>query len=225
MPVTVHPAPVLDLTPAEVDRWRVVPVAVAVDLGRDVGPIDPAIRPLLPAGRQPRLFGRAVTASCEPPDFGAVLYALDLVGPGDVLVIAASGHAETAMIGEILGGHLRRRGGLGLVCDGAVRDVATLAGWPDFPVFARWITPRGPSAAERGAVNLPVVVGGHLVTPGDLVIGDDDGLVALAPPTVRRRIGDAEAKLAREAEWEASLVAGRSVLDTFGLPAASPTRP
>jgi 4-hydroxy-4-methyl-2-oxoglutarate aldolase len=171
----------------------------------------------LPPGRQPRLFGRAVTAFCEPPDFGAVLHALDLLEPGDVLVIAAAGHAETAMIGEILGGHLRRRGGRGVVCDGAVRDVGTLAGWDDFAVYARSITPRGPASADRGAVNLPVVIGGRLVTPGDLLIGNDDGLVALSPATVRTRIADAEATLAREAGWEASLVAGRSVRETFGL--------
>jgi len=195
MPVTIHAAPARDLTPAEIDRWRAVPVAVAVDLGRDCGQIDPAIRPLLPPGRQPRLFGRAVTAFCEPPDFGAVLHALDLVEAGDVLVIAAAGHAETAMIGEILG-------------------------WDDFPVYARWITPRGPSSAERGAVNLPVVIGGRLVTPGDLVIGDDDGLVTLSPATVRARIGDAEARLAREAGWQASLAGGHSVRETFGLPPA-----
>jgi 4-hydroxy-4-methyl-2-oxoglutarate aldolase len=217
MPVTIHAAPASDLARSEIERWRAISVAIAVDLGRGLGGIDPAIRPLLPPGRQPRLFGRAVTALCEPPDFGAVLHAVDLVGPGDVLVIAAAGHAETAMIGEILGGHLRRRGGVGVVCDGAVRDVATLAGFADFPVFARSITPRGPSSAERGDVNLPVVVGGHLVTPGDLMIGDDDGLVALAPSTLRSRIGDAEAKLAREAEWDSALRGGRSMRDTFGL--------
>jgi len=220
MPVTIHAAPARDLTPAEIDRWRAVPVAVAVDLGRDVGQIDPAIHPLLPPGRQPRLFGCAVTAFCEPPDFGAVLHALDLVEPGDVLAIAAAGHGETAMIGEILGGHLRRRGGRGVVCDGAVRDVGTLAGWDDFAVYARSITPRGPSSAEGGAVNLPVVIGARLVSPGDLVIGDDDGLVALSPATVRTRIADAEARLAREAGWQASLAAGRSVRETFGLAAA-----
>src|SRR5215468_7955293 len=183
MTVTLHAAPTRDLTAQEIEPWSRVPVAVAVDLGRDVGQIDPAIRPLRPPGQQPRLFGRTVTALCQPPDFGAVLHALDLVEAGDVLVIAAAGHAETAMIGEILGGHLRRRGGSGVVCDGAVRDVGTLAGWEDFSVFTRWITPRGPSSAERGAVNLPVVVGGRLVTPGDLVIGGDDGLVALSPAT------------------------------------------
>jgi 4-hydroxy-4-methyl-2-oxoglutarate aldolase len=218
MPVTIQPTSPSSLTTAETDRWRAVPVAVAVDLGRDVGQIDPAIRPLRPAGQQPRLFGRAVTALCEPPDFGSVLYAVDLIGPDDVLVIAAAGHAETAMIGEIVGAQVRRKGGVGVLCDGAIRDVGTLAGWPDFPVFTRFVTPRGPSSADRGAVNVPVVVGGLLVSPGDLVIGDDDGLVALSPAAVRARIADAEAKLALEAEWEASLSGGRSVRETFSLP-------
>ena len=86
-----------------------------------------------------------------------------------------------------------------------------------FSVYTRSITPRGPSSAERGAVNLPVVIGGRLVSPGDLVIGDADGLVALTPETVRTRIADAEARLAREAEWQASLAAGRSMRETFGL--------
>ena len=218
MPVTIRTAPPSELTAAEIERWRPVPVAVAVDLGRDVGQIDPAIRPLMPPGRQPRLFGRVVTVNCEPPDFGAVLYAVDIIGPGEVLVIAAASHAETAMIGEILGGELRRRGAVGVICDGAVRDVASLAGMTDLSVFTRFVTPRGPSSAERGLVNAPVIVGGRLVAPGDLVIGDDDGLVALSPASIRARIGDAEARMAREAEWEASFASGRSVREIFGLP-------
>jgi 4-hydroxy-4-methyl-2-oxoglutarate aldolase len=218
MPVTFHrPSP--DPAPAETARWRLVPVSVAVDLARDVGQIDPAIRPLRPPGQQPRLFGRAVTVRCEPPDFGAVLHAMEVVGEGDVLVIAADGHAETAMIGEIVSGHLRRRGAVGVVCDGAIRDVGTLAGWNDFSVYTRFITPRGPSSAARGAVNAPVVIGGRLVTPGDLIIGDDDGLVALGADAIRNRIGDAEAKLALETQWETKLHAGTPVREIFGLEA------
>jgi 4-hydroxy-4-methyl-2-oxoglutarate aldolase len=215
--VAVHPVPASDLTNAEVERWRDIPVAVAVDVGRAKGQIDPAIRPLTPGGRQPRLFGRAVTALCEPPDFGAVLLAIDRIGPGEVLVIAAHGHAETAMIGEILSGQSRRRGAVGVICDGAIRDVGRLSQWTDFTVFTRHVTPRGPWSAERGAVNAPVVFGGRIVAPGDLVIGDDDGLVALDPDSIRNRIGDAQAKLRREAEWQESLAAGRSLAETFGL--------
>jgi regulator of RNase E activity RraA len=217
MPVTLHTPPAPALTAGEIARWAAVPVAVAVDLGRDAGQIDPAIRPLRPAGQQPRLFGQAVTLRCEPPDFGAVLHALDVIAPGQVLVIDAGGHRDTAMIGDILSGHLRARGVAGLVCDGAVRDTGTLGAWDDFAVFSRWVTPRGPTGADRGAVNLPVVVGGCAVAPGDLILGDDDGLVALTPAVVRGRIGDAEAKLAREAGWIAALADGRSAAEVFGL--------
>ena len=220
MTVTIHTAPSRDAALAE--PWRDVPVSIAVDLARDIAQIDPAIRPLNPPGRQPRLFGHAVTALCEPPDFGAVLHALEQVGPGDVLVIAANGMREFAMIGEILCGHLRARGAAGVVCDGAVRDVATLAGLADFAVFARHVTPRGPTGGERGSVNVPVVIGGARVAPGDLILGDDDGLVALTAADQRERIGAAQAKVAKEAEWIAALAAGRSVAEVFGL--AKPLR-
>jgi regulator of RNase E activity RraA len=134
MTVAIHSVSAPPPVPEDIAAWRGIPVAIAVDLTRDIGQIDPAIRPLNPPGRQPALFGRAVTVLCEPPDFGAVVHVLDIVGPGDVLMISAGGNAEFAMIGEILGGHLRSRGCVGIVCDGAVRDVATLASWPDFSV-------------------------------------------------------------------------------------------
>lgn len=217
MPVILHSPPSPTLSQSEIDRWRAVPVAVAVDLGPEAGQIDPAIRPLRLAGMQPRLFGQAFTVRCEAPDFGAVLHALDAIAPGQVLVIDAGGHRDTAMIGDILSGHLRRKGIAGVVCDGAVRDAGTLGRWDNFAVFARWITPRGPTGSDRGALNLPVMIGGCLVSPGDLVIGDDDGLVSLTPQVVRRRISDAEAKLAREADWSSALAAGKSAAEVFGL--------
>lgn len=216
MTVTIVATAAGGLTEAEIARWRDIPVAVAVDLSPE-SQIDPAIRPLNPTGRQPRLFGRAVTVSCTPPDFGAVVHALEHVGRGEVLMIAAGGDAVTAMIGEILSGHLRNRGAAGVVCDGAVRDVATLSGWPDFSVYSRSITPRGPTSAEHGILNAVVMIGGRRVTSGDLVIGDDDGLVCLSPETVRGRIGDAEARLAREGGWIDGLAAGRSVIKIFGV--------
>jgi 4-hydroxy-4-methyl-2-oxoglutarate aldolase len=217
MPVTLFTPPASDLTQAEIARWAGVPVAIAVDLGGEVGQIDPAIRPLRPAGSQPRLFGQAVTVRCEPPDFGAVLQALDLIQRGQVLVIDAGCHRDTAMIGDILSGHLRNMGIAGVICDGAVRDTGTLGSWDDFSVFSRWITPRGPTGADRGGINLPVLIGGCPVSPGDLMIGDDDGLVALTPTAVRTRISEAEAKLAKEANWISSLASGKSAAETFGF--------
>ena len=108
----------------------------------------------------------------------------------------------------------------GVVCDGAVRDTGTLGGWDDFAVYSRWINPRGPSSAERGAVNLPVMIGGTRVAPGDLVIGDDDGLVVLTPQNAKAFIADAEAKLLWETSWTADLAAGTSAVEVFGLAAA-----
>jgi regulator of RNase E activity RraA len=216
MTVTIHPDPDDRLGEAEIEPWRKVPVAIAADLAPDEQ-IDHRIRPINPPGRQPRLFGRAVTVRCEPPDFGAMLHVLDRIHPGEVLVIAADGIEQTAMIGEILSGHLRTLGATGLICDGAIRDVATLAGWTDFSVFARAVNPRGPTSATRGAVNEKVDIAGRQVSAGDLVIGDDDGLVALTPNTVRTRLADAKAKLALEADWVESLAAGKPITKIFGL--------
>lgn len=217
MAVAIHKPPPSGLSAKALEPWRKIPVSIAVDLARDIGQIDPAIRPLRPPGQQPPLFGRAVTVLCEPPDFGAVLHAIDFVGKGEVLVIAAYGAREFAMIGEILCGRLHAKGAAGVVCDGAIRDVASVAGLPDFSVFTRWITPRGPTAAERGAVNVPVIVGGALVSPGDLILGDDDGLVCLSSENARTHLAAAQARVVKEAEWIAALASGKSMAEVFGL--------
>lgn len=217
MNVLVNPRDPAPLDPALLARWRTIPVAVAVDLAPAERQISPAIRPLLPPGRQPPLFGRAVTAICAPPDFGAVLMALQKVGPDEVLVIDAGGHADHAMIGDVLGGDLRRRGAAGIVCDGAVRDVAELAGMEGLSVYARSITPRGPTGAARGVVDGPATIGGCRIMPGDLLIGDGDGLVALPPDLLESLIGPCEAKLAKEDEWRARLAAGESVTTIFAV--------
>lgn len=202
---------------AELARWRNVPAAIIADVSKGAASIDPAIRPLRPAGLQPRLFGRAVTAICAPPDFGAVLHALDGIQAGDVLVIAAQGHGGHAMIGEILGGHLRRRGAAGVVCDGAIRDVAELAKWNDFSVYSRFITPLGPTGASLGEVNGVANIGDRTIAPGDLVIGDDDGLVALDSAMIRTLIEAADAKMALEERWQVNLARGDSIKETLGL--------
>lgn len=218
MPVTLHsPDHSHPLSAQEMAQWHDIPVAIAIDLVAQAGQIDPALRPLRPAGQQPRLFGPAVTVRCEAPDFGAVLLALDVIERGQVLVIDAGGYRDAAMIGDILSGHLRAKGVAGLICDGAVRDVGTLGSWTDFPVYSRWINPRGPSGAEKGAINLPVTIGGATVAPGDLMIGDDDGLVVLSPENARNLIAEAQAKLTREAAWIKGLAAGTLAEQVFGL--------
>lgn len=196
-------------------RWRSIPVAVIVDHAPECQ-IDIAIRPLLPPGRQHGLFGLAATARCVPPDFGAVLQAIAGIRPGQVLAIDAAGESSWAMIGDVLGGHLHRIGATGVVCDGAVRDVAALARMAGLPVYARHVNPRGPSGAAAGQAGVPVVIGGRAVNPGDLLIGDDDGLAALTPLQMTELIDRCEARLTLEAEWTRRLAADEPIAAIFG---------
>ncbi|WP_426032169.1 RraA family protein [Cypionkella sp. TWP1-2-1b2] len=210
-------SPMLAPVPAELlARWQRIPVAVAVDLA-PAQQISPAIRPLRPAGQQPHLCARAVTVHCIAPDFGAVLHAIGQTGPGQVLVIAAAGHAANAMIGDVLGGQLHAQGAAGIICDGAIRDTASLASFDNFSVYSRHITPRGPTSAAHGAVNVAVSFGGCVVQPGDLILGDDDGLVTLPINRLAELIDAAEDKLRLEADWSRRLAAGDPVSSIFGL--------
>ena len=220
LPTIIHRVSIPHLPTSLVEAWAGVPVTIAVDLFQGHTLVDPAIRPLRPFGDAPRLAGRAVTAWCEPGDYGPVHHAIAVAGRGDVVVVDAGGRPDRAMIGELLSGAARRKGIAGVVVDGPVRDVGTLAAWGDFPVFARGSTPRGPASMEWGAVNRVVAFGGIEVTPGDIILGDDDGLVVIPAGEAEKRLAAAEAMTRAEVEWEATLAQGRSTVEVFKVPAA-----
>jgi 4-hydroxy-4-methyl-2-oxoglutarate aldolase len=198
-------------------RWRKVPTAIVADMSEGHCLIDPDIRPLKPAGQQPRLFGHAVTAKVDSPDFGAVLNALELVRPSDVLVIADVTRNPNAMIGGILGGYLHRKGAAGIICDGTIRDVAELAAMENFSVYTRRISPLGPTSAKGTSVNVPIMIGVRTIQPGDLVIGDDDGLVSMTAEEATVLIDKADKKLALEEDWQRKLTSGETISSVFGL--------
>ena len=220
MPTIVRRPAGSRLPPELVAAWREIPSAVAADRLAGRGHVDPRIRPIRPFAPGTRLVGSAVTAWCEPADYGPVHHAIAEAQAGDVVVVAAGGRRDAAMIGDLLSGAARRKGIAGIAIDGAVRDTGTLAGWSDFPVFARWITPRGPSGMERGSVNEPVVFGGIPVSPFDLVVGDDDGLVIVPRARAETLLEPCRARVRAEVEWEAVLTQGRSTIETFAVPAA-----
>jgi 4-hydroxy-4-methyl-2-oxoglutarate aldolase len=220
MTVTIHRPALPMLDPDLVRRWGAISTTITADLVEGRTLADPAIRPLRPLGSVSRLVGRTRTVRCEPPDFGAVLHGIDRAEPGDVIVIAAGGHRDVAVLGDILGGVARRKGVAGVAIDGAVRDVAELAGWSDFPVFARATTARGPSSREHGALDGPVSFGGVTIVPGTLVVGDDDGLMFLSPAEATGLIAAAEQRRDAEASWVARLQAGEALRDVLGLPQA-----
>lgn len=215
----VHPT-ASRLPKATVDAWRVVPSAVAADRLNGRCHADARIRPIRPFAPGAVLVGSAVTAWCEPADYGPVHHAIAVAEAGDVIVVAAGGRRDAAMIGELLSGAARLKGIAGVLVDGAVRDVGTLAQWSDFHVFSRWITPRGPSSMERGSVNEPIVFGGVPVSPFDLVIADDDGLVFVPRAAAVDQLEPCLAHVAAEKQWEAALAQGASTIETFNVPAA-----
>lgn len=222
MPTRIHRSGTSPLDPQTIEGWAGVSTTIAADLLQGRTHADPAIRPLRPLAGGRRLVGPAVTALCEYADYGAVHHAIAVAKRGEVIVVAAGGRVDAAMIGELLSGAARLKGVAGVVVDGAVRDVGVLAGWSDFPVFSRGRTPRGPSSKERGAVNEPVVFGGVRVSPGDLVLGDDDGLVIVPREQAAERLEDALAMVRAEEQWEARLAKGESTIDVFAVPAAEP---
>ena len=134
--------------------------------------------PLKPFHRGGRLCGPAFTVKTAVGDNLLVHKAIDMAQAGDVIVIDAGGDVQQAIIGEIMTTHARGRGVAGFVVYGAIRDSGTI-GQGSYPVYACGATPRGPYKDGPGEINVPVVVGGMVVNPGDIIVGDEDGIVVV----------------------------------------------
>lgn len=183
-----------------------------------VSDADKSLR-VLPAAIRPvsvgsRLLGRAVTANARD-DLLSVLGALQHGGPGDVLVVAAGG-SQRAVAGELFAGEAARRGMAGIVIDGFCRDSATLKRMT-LPVYARGATPRAAGAVVVPEVNVPVLVGTVLVSPGDILLGDDDGIVVATEVELAAAIDRAEAIQAAEDALCSSLASGVCLFDKLNF--------
>lgn len=138
--------------------------------------MNPAIRCL--TGTHHRLSGQSCTVKVFPADNLMVHKALDIAGPGDVIVVDAGGSPMNAVIGDVICTKARHRGIAGFVIDGFVRDLPAIAAL-DFPVFARGSTAIGPSHGGPGEINYPVCCGGVVVNPGDIIVADGGGVVVV----------------------------------------------
>jgi RraA family protein len=143
------------------------------------------------------MAGTALTVKTANGDNDAVLKALDRLQPGQVLVVDGGGDSTRALVGEIICFAAQRRGAAGLVIDGAVRDSAILA-QSDFPVFARAVCMRGPYKNGPGHIDVPISIDGMVVVPGDIIIGDDDGVIVIAPAAAADLLRSATAKVDQE---------------------------
>lgn len=144
-----------------------------------------------------KVLGPAVTVLTRPGDALFIQKVADVAQPGDVIVVDAGGYCDAAHIGERIGYYMQLRGINGIVVDGAVRDRAGLVEY-GFPTFARAITPRIYGVQGPGAINVPIQCGGVPVNPGDLIMGDDDGVVVVPREDVARVLKLADEHLAGE---------------------------
>ena len=160
---------------------------------------------IVPLGKG-QLLGTAITVQVAPGDNLMFHAAMDLAKPGDVFVIDAGGYTDRAIFGELMATYCKTKGVRGIVCDGAVRDAQSMAEMEDFYVYAKAVTPDGPYKNGPGQVNVPVVVGGRVVHPGDIVVGDADGVLFIRPEDARQIAEATKAVERKEAEIMSHIV-------------------
>jgi 4-hydroxy-4-methyl-2-oxoglutarate aldolase len=190
-----------------IGRLRRIEVSTLCDGDKTIPIVDPAVRALV---RDVRMVGVARTLVAED-DHLPVFAALAASTPGDVLVIATNGH-QRAVLGEIVVTEAIRRGIAGIVIDGYCRDLQGIRAL-GLPLFARGTYPASGSTVSRRAVGERVVCGGIEVSAGDIVFGDDDGVVIAPPERVAAALGVAEARARAEQAVLAGIRAGTSLHD------------
>lgn len=154
---------------------------------------------ILPFSKNATLLGYAMTVKTRAGDNKMIHEALDVIERGQVLVVDGGGDLSQALIGEIIVAKAIFKGVAGIVLDGAVRDVAAIRN-SELPCFAKGINHKGPYKNGPGAINVQISIGGMVVNPGDLIIGDDDGVLAVHPDIAREILPSVLAQEADEAQ-------------------------
>jgi 4-hydroxy-4-methyl-2-oxoglutarate aldolase len=181
-------------------------------LGRS-GLMKPYMRPIYPGAQ---IAGPAVTVLAQPGDNWMIHVAVEQCQQGDVLVVGCTADNTDGMFGELLATALRARGVIGLVIDAGCRDVRPLTEM-DFPVWSRAISAKGTVKATLGAVNIPVVCAGVNVEPGDVVVADDDGVVAIPKALAVETAQKAQKRMDDEDGKRKQLEAGALSLDMYNM--------
>jgi 4-hydroxy-4-methyl-2-oxoglutarate aldolase len=198
---------------AAVERLSRLGVSTIHEAQGRLGHMRPHIRP---AWKGARTCGTAVTVLAHPGDNWMMHVVAEIAQPGDVVVVGLTSDNTDGMFGDLLATSFQARGIKGLIIDAGVRDVADLERM-GFPVWSRAISQKGTIKATVGSVNVPVVCGGTIVNPGDVVVGDEDGVVVVAAADAAAVAYGGEAREANEASKRERLAAGELGLDMYGM--------
>lgn len=206
----------MELTQETLERLEKLPTGNAADSNTSAprqGVMDSGIKPL---DSKSHIIGRAVTAKCYPGDNLALHQAIYAAKKGDVLVLDCHGYTEAGHFGDIMALACQVRGIAGVVIDGSCRDSEDIKAL-GLPVFVRGVNPSGTVKKSLGEVNVPVICGGVKVNPGDIILGDCDGVVVVPREFEDDVFAKAQAKFDKETHIVEQLKAGKTTLEIYGF--------
>jgi len=196
-------------TAAQVANFTGLQTGFVVDAMNGRGALEARVKPI---GGSAAFCGVALTCEAGPADNLAPFAALDVAEPGDVILCAADAFEKTSVTGDLLLGMMKNKGVVAFVTDGYVRDLIGIRA-VGLPCYAAGLTPNSPVRNGPGSIGLPVVVGGLAVGPGDIVLGDEDGVVVVPFARIDATIERLAAVRAAEASLDAKVKAGLKVPD------------